>query len=104
MSGMIYVPPAAPPRIKSIQRGVITATPGNSLVTGTVTVAAVNVAKSFLSVSSAAGKAADAAVSFSPSCGATLQDATTISWAIGAAISTGAVSGRIYWELVEFYD
>ena len=88
--------------IKSIQRGTISATNGG---TGTVTVSSVNTAKSILQVNNATGVLAGSTWANSGlSAGATLTNATTITWKGGwyaGTVSTDTAA-TLYWQLVEY--
>lgn len=87
--------------IKSIQKGTLAITPGNSVVSGTITVTSVDITKSILTSSCKSGQSTS--VVCTPVAGCTLTNATTISYSMGSAANTGAGAGKLFWQLVEYY-
>lgn len=87
--------------IKSIQRGSVTATNGS---TGTVTVTAVDTAKSMLQTSVMSGRLdhTTSGTPFSGSAGMTLTNTTTLTWYAPAQTGSSTVHSVIYWQLVEY--
>jgi hypothetical protein len=99
MSGMVYVPPVAPPTIKSIQRGVVTT--GSPGVAQAVTISAVNVSKSFVSLGGFAGCMTSSGGAQGNIFGGRvrLTSGTTLE-VLGYYYNGG--SGNLNWEVIEF--